>query len=116
MKWEFNMFQVTADMNIEEEIKARQTEIFKIQFAASSPREYAMMSDDLYLVNGGDRSTQEKISTIQAEIKVLKRGYISPEVYQKAAELYKDFDGGVLENSGDYVTGYWIDAARMQLG
>jgi hypothetical protein len=110
------MFEVAIDMNIEEEIKVRQIEISKIQLAVSSSREYAMMSDDRYLVNGGDRNAQEKISTLQSEINVLKRGYISPEVYQKAADLYKAFNGGTLENSGDYVTGYWIDAARMKLG
>jgi hypothetical protein len=110
------MFQVTADMNIDEEIKARWAKISEIRVAASSAREYAMMSDDRYLVNGGDRSTQEEISVIQSEINVLKRGYISPETFEKAAQMYNAFNGGILEGSGEYVTGYWINEARKQIG
>lgn len=94
------------------QIEAKQTRLD----ALKESEHIAMMSDDFYYRNGGDREIRTLSQEIQELKKQLNAEEISEPVLLKAAEMYASYNGGVLETAGDYIRNYWIDAAKKELG
>ncbi len=95
---------------------ATQIEVKQARLTALKESEHiSMMSDDFYYRNGGDK----EIRQLTQEIQDLKASAVTEDipadVVAKAAEMYADFNGGVLETAGTYIFNYWIDAAKESI-
>lgn len=83
--------------------------------ALKASEHISMMSDDFYYRNGGDREIRQLTQEIQELKAAAVKDDIPAEVVAKAAQMYADFNGGVLETAGTYIFNYWIDAAKESI-
>ena len=108
------MFEVTKEMDIAAEIKTRAIRCIELRKEINEQREYAMLSDDRYMINNRDRETPQyvELKKLQSEITILEEGYIDPELVAKAKQMYYDFNGGNYDTAGSGVQKSWLALAK----